>query len=161
MNKMVAKPGKIQTPYDGLTYKVNGLAMAIHNELGPGFSEEIYRRAMMVGLSSDNIPFETEYRIDVGFRGQPIGAFEPDFVIERSVIVELKAVATLATIHEQQTIAYLAASGLPLALLINFGASRLEYKRLFPPKAIQESAAYQARRRPSISTPDNSPLTNP
>jgi hypothetical protein len=75
MNGMNTKPARIQTPHDDLTYRINGLAMAVHNELGPGFSEEIYRRAMAVGL---------------------------------------------AALHEQQTIAYLAAAGLPVALLIDF-----------------------------------------
>jgi GxxExxY protein len=139
-------PGKVETPYDEITYKVIGLAMAVHNELGPGFSVELYQRAMAVGLIAENVPFETEYRITVAFRGRPIGAFELDFVVAQCVIVELKAVAGLAPVHEQQTIAYLAASGLPVALLINFGAARLEHRRLLPPKAVQASPAYQARR---------------
>ena len=64
----------------------------------------------------------------------------------RTVIVELKAVATLAPVHQEQVIAYLAASGLPVGLLINFGATSLEAKRIFPPKATQMSAAYEARK---------------
>src|SRR5574342_204143 len=93
--------GKIQTPYDELTYKIIGLAMAIHNELGPGFSEEIYHRAIIVGLTADDVPHATECEIDIGFRGQTIGKFKLDLVVDQMVIVELKAVATLAAIHEQ------------------------------------------------------------
>ncbi|MBF8283882.1 MAG: GxxExxY protein [Anaerolineales bacterium] len=142
---------KIETPYDALTYKIIGLAMAIHNELGPGFPEEIYHRAMIVGLTVDEVPHVTEFEIEISFRGQTIGKFELDLVADQKVIVELKAVSALAPIHEQQVIAYLAASGLPVGLLINFGAAKLEFKRLFPPKAVQSSIAYQARRSKSQS----------
>ena len=142
---------KIETPYDALTYKIIGLAMAIHNELGPGFPEEIYHRAMIVGLTVDGVPHVTEFEIEISFRGQTIGKFELDLVADQKVIVELKAVSALAPIHEQQVIAYLAASGLPVGLLINFGAAKLEFKRLFPPKAVQSSTAYQARQSKSSS----------
>jgi GxxExxY protein len=71
-----------------------------------------------------------------------MGRFKLGLVVEHAVIVELKAVAALARIHEQHLIAYLAASG----LLFNFGAERLEYRRLFPPKTVQASAAYQSKR---------------
>jgi GxxExxY protein len=127
--------------------------MAIHNELGPGFTEDIYQRAMVIGLMEDNIPHQTEYRTNVKFRGKHVGAFDLDFVVNDQVVVELKAVATLAPVHKQQAIAYLAATGLPVALLINFGAAKLEYQRLFPPKSVQASAAYQARRPFSNSSP--------
>ncbi len=136
---------KIVTPYDEWTYKVIGLAMTVHNEIGPGFSEEIYQRAMEVGMMSDKVPYNREFSIQVLFRGERVGKFELDFVVAKLVVVELKAVATLAPVYEQQLIAYLAASGLPVGLLINFGASRLEYRRLFPPKAVQASAAFKAR----------------
>ncbi|MBM2849656.1 MAG: GxxExxY protein, partial [Anaerolineales bacterium] len=139
------------TPYDALRYKIIGLAMAIHNELGPGFPEEIYHRAMIVGLTVDGVPHVAEFEIEISFRGQTIGKFELDLVADQKVIVELKAVSALAPIHEQQVIAYLAASGLPVGLLINFGAAKLEFKRLFPPKAVQSSIAYQARRSKSQS----------
>ena len=138
--------GKVQTPYDELTYRIIGLAMAMHNELGPGFSEEIYQRAMMVGMTEEIIAFDREFVVEVVFRDQTIGKFELDFVAERKVILELKAVSALAPVHEQQVIAYLTASGLEVGLLINFGAARLEYKRIFPPKAVQSSTAFQRRR---------------
>jgi GxxExxY protein len=96
---MTARVGKVQTPYDDLTYKINGLAMAIHNELGPGFSEEIYRRAMMVGLTSDGIPFATEHRIEVSFRGQTIGALELDFVIDSVISVLSLGIRSIRSIR--------------------------------------------------------------
>jgi len=136
---------KVQTPYDELTYKLIGLAMAVHNELGPGFSEEIYQRAMRAAMTEDGVPHDREFVIEIRFRGQVIAKFELDLVADKKVILELKAVTALAPAHEQQLIAYLAASGLPLGLLINFGAASLEYKRIFPPKAVQSSSAYKKR----------------
>ena len=136
---------KVQTAYDDLTYRINGVALAVYNEIGPGFQEDIYRRAMMIGLHDEGLNYETEHRIDLFFRGKAVGSYELDFVVEGAVVVELKAVAALAPIHQQQVIAYLSASGLPVALLLNFGAASLEPRRLFPPRAVQGSAAYRAR----------------
>ncbi len=138
--------GKVETPYDELTYKIIGTAMAVHTELGPGFPEEIYQRAMMIGLTEDGLSYERELLVDIQFRGQAVGNFKLDFVVARKVVVEFKAVAALASAHIQQVIAYLAASGLEVGLLFNFGAASLEYKRLFPPKAVTTSSAFHRRR---------------
>ena len=143
---MKSNQGKIESPQDDLTFKIIGVAIAVHNELGPGFSEEIYQRAMAVGLHAESLGYEREHRIDVSFRGKSVGSFELDFVVARTVILELKALTALVPVHSQQVIAYLAASGLPVGLLLNFGAARLESHRIFPPKAVQASAAYQARK---------------
>ena len=146
---MVSTPavqGKVETPEDELTYKLIGLAMAVHKALGPGFPEALYQRAMQVSLAAEGIPHACEYRIDVRFQNHVVGAFELDLVAGGLVILELKAIAALGTEQERQAISYLAASGLPVALLINFGTTRLQYKRIFPPLAVQASPAYQARR---------------
>jgi GxxExxY protein len=138
--------GKIQTPYDELTYKIIGLAMAVHRELGPGFPEEMYQKAMILAMAAEAMSYESELQIPVAFRGQVIGKFKLDLVVDRTAVLELKALSALAPIHEQQLISYLTASGLPVGLLINFGAASLEHKRIFPPKAVQSSAAFQERR---------------
>ena len=139
-------PGrKAETPQDELTYKIIGLAMEVHNALGPGFPEQVYHRALEVSLNAEGVSYEREVRVDVFFRDQVVGTFDLDLVIGSAVIVELKALAGLAVIHEQQAIAYLAAFGLSVALLINFGTTRLQYKRIFPPLSVQVSPAYQAR----------------
>jgi GxxExxY protein len=144
--KSLPAPGhKTDTPQDELTYKIIGLAMEVHNALGPGFPEHVYHRALEVSLNAEGVSYEREVRVDVFFRDQVVGTFDLDLVIGSAVIVELKALAGLAVIHEQQAIAYLAASGLSVALLINFGTTRLQYKRIFPPLSVQVSPAYQAR----------------
>ncbi|MBM4425427.1 MAG: GxxExxY protein [Chloroflexi bacterium] len=137
---------KVQTPYDALTYKIIGLAMTVHRELGPGFPEEVYKRAMMVAMNAEIMTFDRELRIDIEFRGQKVGEFKLDFVVEHIIVVEFKAVDTLHLAHERQVISYLTASGLEVGLLINFGSSSLQHQRIFPPKAVQSSAAFQARR---------------
>lgn len=137
---------KVVTPYDELTYQIIGLAMTVHSELGPGLPEEMYKKALIVLMDTDKVGYDREWPIEVRFRDRVLGIFKLDFVVEHKVIVEAKAIAMLAPIHEQQTITYLAASGLEVALLINFGAARLEYKRLFPSKAVQSTSAYMQRR---------------
>ncbi len=138
---------KIITPHDALTYKIIGLAMAVHNELGPGFPEEFYQKAMSIAMTTDDMEHDHEFQIEVVFRGQQVGLFRLDFVVERKVVLELKALEALNAVHEQQVISYLAASGLEVGLLINFGALSLQHKRIFPPKAIQNSSAFQARQQ--------------
>ncbi len=141
--------GKIETPYDALTYKIIGMAMTVHNELGPGFPEEFYQKAMEMLMKAEKVQHDREFPIEIFFRGQIVGKFELDFVVERSVVLEFKAVTALAPIHEQQVLSYLAASGLPVGLLINFGAIRLQQKRLFPSLAVQSSPAFIARQTKS------------
>ena len=136
---------KVETPHDELTYKIIGLAMKVHNELGPGLPEEAYQRAIAILLTEEGVHCDYEFSVEVTFRERVVSRFELDLVVDWKVILELKAVAALAPVHEQQTLTYLAASGLEVALLINFGSARLEYKRLFPSKAVQSSPAYQAR----------------
>lgn len=137
---------KVVTPYDELTYQIIGLAMTVHSELGPGLPEEMYKKALIVLMDTDKVGYDREWPIEVRFRDRVLGIFKLDFVVEHKVIVEAKAIAMLAPIHEQQTLTYLVASGLEVALLINFGAARLEYKRLFPSKAVQSTSAYMQRR---------------
>jgi len=136
---------KAETPQDELTYKIIGLAMEVHNALGPGFPEDVYHHAMEVCLRADGVSYGREVRVEVAFRDQIVGTFDLDLVVGGAVILELKALADLAAIHEQQAIAYLTATGLPVALLINFGTTRLQYKRIFPPLSVQRSSAFQAR----------------
>ncbi len=133
--------------YKDLSYQVIGAAMDVHNELGPGFPEKVYQEAMIIALSQRHIRVLKEVAFDVAFRGQAVGSFRVDLLVDDAVIVELKALQTLDATCEQQIIAYLAATGRELGLLLNFGRVSLERKRFVPPKAIQKSPAYQHRRQ--------------
>ena len=113
----------------GLTRSIIGCAFEVINELGSGFLESVYEKAMMVALSDAGFSFEVQKPIGVRFRGKPVGDFYTDILVEGKVIVELKVVKALAPEHEAQVINYLNATGVEVGLLINFGNPRLEFKR--------------------------------
>ncbi len=116
---------------DPQTYAILGACMAVHNELGCGFTESIYQDALAVELRSCNIPFERECKIEIRYKGELLESFyKADFVCFQSVILECKAIAELAPIHETQVFNYLKATGIGRGLLVNFGTSRLSYKRI-------------------------------
>jgi len=132
---------RVQTPNDDLTYKTIGCAMAVHRKLGPGHREHIYQRSLRDQLAEAGLLFESQKLYEV--RDGPgserlLGYYIPDFVVEEKVVVEIKAIQLLDKIHLAQVVGYLAVSGCPIGLLINFGRRSLEHRRIFPPKSIQE-----------------------
>lgn len=120
----------MKTEYD-LAGKVIGLAMKVHTALGAGFLESVYHKAMVHELTKAGLQFESEKPLAVVYDGILVGDFIADFLIESELIVELKAVQSLAAAHEVQTVNYLVATGKDVGLLINFGAERLEFKKKF------------------------------
>ena len=133
-------PSKIiNTPYDALTYKIIGCAMAVHRELGPGLRENTYQRSLANHLSESGLSFEEErlYPVfDDKNRESLVGYYVPDFVVDEKVVVEIKAIKAIDNSHLAQVIGYLAVSGLPVSLLINFGEPSLRHRRVFPPEKI-------------------------
>ena len=118
--------------YKEETYEIIGAAMEVHRQLGCGFSEKVYQDALAHELRLRNIPFEREVRMKVVYKGETLEAeFIPDFVCYDRVIVELKAVEELTSMHRSQAINYAHVANMKVALLINFGAESLEYERLF------------------------------
>ena len=113
-----------------LTGRIIGLAMKVHREIGPGFQERIYHQALIVALENDGLIFESEKEFNITFQNVWVGTFRLDLVIGHKIIVELKAVVgEMPKLFYTQTISYLKASGLEIALLINFNNSSLEVKR--------------------------------
>jgi GxxExxY protein len=98
--------------------------------LGPGFDEKIYEEAMIVVLNKYGHVPEQQKRVDVFFQDVNLGFHKLDLVVDGRVILELKSVSEIAAIHKQQALSYLKASGLQLALVINFGAGRLQVARV-------------------------------
>lgn len=118
-----------------LTYKIIGAAMAVHNEIGFGFKEEVYERALEVKLNNLNIEVQPQFQINVEFEGEQVAIFYLDLFVEKQVVVEVKAFNHQLTNDElAQVINYLKATGAPVGLLFNFGRRKLEYRRVFPAK---------------------------
>ena len=118
-----------QKHYD-LTRAVIGCAFEVSNELGAGFLESVYESAMLVALKETGISAESQRSIEVTFRGQTVGTFYADLLVEDKVIVELKAAKAIAPEHQAQVINYLNATGIEVGLLLNFGNPKLEYLSL-------------------------------
>ena len=112
-----------------LTRSIIGCAIEVINELGHGFLESVYEKAMMVSLSDAGLSAQTQKPLKVLFREKPVGEFYADLLVEEKVIIELKTVKALAPEHEAQIINYLHATGIEVGLLINFGNPKLEFKR--------------------------------
>ena len=112
-----------------LTGRMIGCAMRVHRELGFGFLESVYRNALCVELGLESIEFTTEEPISVYYRQAKVGNFSADVLIEKSLILELKAVEKIHPAHEVQLVNYLNATGIDVGLLINFGSKSLEFKR--------------------------------
>ena len=116
---------------DPFTEKVIGCAIKVHKTLGPGFLENIYHRALAHELSKIGIPYVTEARMQVIYDGIILGDYIADLLVDRRLVVELKAVETLLKVHEVQLVNYLSAVKFDLGLLINFGAQKIQLKRKY------------------------------
>jgi GxxExxY protein len=122
-----------------LTYQIIGAAMAVHNQLGAGYKEEVYERALFVELNQRGLPAQRQHPVTVEHGGEVVGVFYLDLWVGEQVVVEVKALSHLLTDDElAQVINYLKASGASVGLLFNFGRRRLEYRRIFPPKSSGE-----------------------
>ena len=120
----------MKTEYD-LAGKIIGLAMKVHSTLGGGFLESVYHAALAHELAKSQVAFESQKPINVYYDGILVGEFVADFLVENDLILELKAIQTLAIAHEVQTVNYLVATGKNTGLLLNFGGDRLEFKKKF------------------------------
>ena len=116
---------------DRLAHGVIGAAIEVHRILGPGFLESVYEQALCVELELRAIPFARQVAVAVGYKGESVGEARLDLVVGDSLVVELKAVESIAPIHVAQTLSYLKAAGFRLGLLITFnvGALRRGIKR--------------------------------
>jgi GxxExxY protein len=129
---------------DALSHAVIGCCFDVMNELGWGFLESVYSSALRHALNLSGIPFESEITCPVLFRNHCIAEFRMDLLVDRRLVVELKAVQGLLPEHSAQVINYLKASGHPHGLLVNFGRPRIEFRRLHhpshPPHPVQTSS---------------------
>jgi GxxExxY protein len=120
---------KAEYPLSDETARIIAAAKEVHRELGPGFEEVIYQRALAREFPAHDLEFSREVWIDIYYKGEKVGRKRVDFIVQ-GVIVEIKAKAALEPVDFVQTLSYLKASGYKVGLLLNFGASKLEIKRL-------------------------------
>ena len=116
--------------YSDVTEKIIGASMKIHRYLGNGFQEVIYQRCLEIEFKTLGLSFHREKEQSIYYENICVGTRRVDFLIEDKVLVELKAVIKLENVHLAQAINYLEAFDLEVGLLINFGATSLEYRRL-------------------------------
>jgi GxxExxY protein len=127
---MESEPQSEIYPEQNLTQKILEAAFAVHNSLGCGFLEKVYANALACGLRSMSVACEQEVLFKIKYRNFVVGDYCADLIVEKRVIVELKACSALDSIHESQLLNYLKASGIKVGLLLNFGKPKVQYKRL-------------------------------
>lgn len=111
---------------NAITELVIGAAIAIHKELGPGLLESVYHECMVIELERQGLPFQTELEVPIEYRGKRLrGVHRLDLLVAGKVVVELKAVETLAAVHKAQLITYLRLTRTRVGLLINFNSAML------------------------------------
>lgn len=116
--------------YSDITGKIIGSAMTVHSQLGNGFQEVIYQRALAIEMKKRGLNFQRELEMPIFYDEYKIGTRRVDFLVEEKVMVEIKAIIQLEDVHLAQAINYLEAYHLEVGLLINFGAKSLQFKRL-------------------------------
>lgn len=116
--------------YSDLTDKIIKIAIDVHKNLGPGFVEKIYQRALYLEFKNQRLKFEREKKIVVEYKKVNLGYETVDFGVEDKVLIEIKATNEINEIHKAQAISYLKASGYKIGLILNFAGPTLEIKRL-------------------------------
>jgi len=116
--------------YKELSFNIMEAVFEVHNVLGPGYSENIYEEALAKEFKERKTPFERQKLIEVNYKGEKVGEYKLDMVIDGKIVLELKAVTELNSIFESQLISYLKTTGIKLGILINFGSRKVSYKRL-------------------------------
>ncbi len=117
--------------YKEESYKIIGICMEVHRELGKGFNEIVYGDALEIEFMDNNIIYSRERKYAISYKGKILPhQYKADFIIDDKIILEIKAIECLTSAHIKQTLNYLAVSKLKLGLLINFGEDSLKYKRI-------------------------------
>ena len=112
-----------------ITERIIGCAMRVHRVFGPGILEAVYQNALAHELGKAGLSCSCEQKVQVRYDGVIVGEYFPDMLVDGQVIVENKAIRSLSAAHEVQLVHYLAATGLDVGLLLNFGTPRLQFKR--------------------------------
>ena len=129
---------KSQFKYGDITEKIIGCAMKVHTQLGNGFQEVIYQRALAIEFNNEKLCYARELEMPIHYNQEEIGTRRVDFLVEGKILVELKATTILEKVHLAQALNYLEAYKLEIALLINFGEVSLKFHRLTNERKLQK-----------------------
>jgi GxxExxY protein len=129
-----------------LTERVIGVFYEVYNELGYGFLESVYRKSMQLALMKNGLSVQAEAPIAVFFRGENVGDFRADLVVEGCILLELKTAETIVAAHEAQVLNYLRSTTLELGLLLNFGPKPQIRRLLFDNE--RKQARFHGKRGP-------------
>jgi len=121
---------KTKLLHEEITKEIIGASFEVHRELGYGFLERVYQRALQVELVRRGLSAESERRVQVQYKGAIVGDYDADLIVNGSVVVEIKVALQFDTRDEAQLLNELRATGIRVGLLINFGRTRAEFKRL-------------------------------
>ncbi len=119
-----------QYAHSELTGKIIGCAMEVHRQLGVGFMENVYQRALRIEMTQQGLEFDYEHDMLILYKGEVVGKRRVDFFVENTVMVEIKSLIKLEDVHLAQAINYLEASNKEIGLLLNFGAKSLDFRRV-------------------------------
>jgi GxxExxY protein len=125
-----AKGANCSMDINDVTYQINGAVFEVNRILGSGFLEKVYENALIVELRKRSLQVEAQVPIKVKYKGEVVGDYFADLIVEEQVIIELKTVENLQNIHEAQLINYLKATGIKIGLLVNFRGTKAEIKRM-------------------------------
>ena len=123
-------PGESKLLHEQTTGAIIGAAFEVHDQLGYGFLERVYQRALQVELVRRGATAEIEKRIQVQYKGVVVGDYDADLIVDDCVAVEIKVAPQYDKRDEAQLLNELKATGLKVGMLINFGRNKVEYKRL-------------------------------
>jgi len=118
-------------PYDDITHAIIGAFYDVYNVLGPGFLENVYENALLIELNDRGLKAHSQCPVKVQYKGQTVGEYIADIIVEDSIICEIKAIQKLRPEHEAQLLNYLKATGIKIGLLLNFGPKPQVKRRIF------------------------------
>lgn len=124
-----APPKNDDYPHCDVTNNIIGAAFEVHRQLGPGFLEKVYETALARELATRGLDVTPQAEITVRYKGESVGVYYADLLVEGTVICEIKATEKLTPAHEAQLLHYLKATGIEVGLLLNFGSGRVRVKR--------------------------------
>ena len=115
--------------YKDLSYRIIGCFFDVYNELGPAHKEQVYQEALKVSFIEKRINFKANKRLKIIFKGKEVGVYEPDFIVEDKIIIEIKSVLNMPKVFEKQLYYYLRGTEYKLGYLVNFGNEKLDIRR--------------------------------